>query len=541
VVGWHGACTPSNIPVRVMGGVEPRENTLRLLIMGSDTFAAPLRALGHEVVSCGFGEDINIPDPDPAWAQVENLLKKSGFKPDALLVTDNVGNRQLPTGVSEAPTVTAFYGVDSPLNCFWQEPYAQVFDLAFFDQLEEAERLKGVHSGAYWLPVGVDPSLYEVEPQHSEVPGVCFVGVVDEMVRPKRSALLAKIGKIAPLVMRGGRQEAWFPTPKAAKLYATHQITVNENLFSGVTTRPLEVMASGGCLLSEAAPGSMDRFFADQEHLCYFGPDDLEEKLKQLLNDHGLRSRLRRQGREIVAEKHSLINRAQVIADHLEKIIAGKQASCRAQGGEALRLEGEALLMAGLRWPAKAGQRRVLRGAMRLRAAAADGAEPRPAALGAGLAELSLGRPLEALQHLRRAGELGGLRERLAWALAAWQAGCQAEYSQVCQSIQVSGYPGEVSFHLGAALALKREGQLASIGFNRSKLHPALWTSFEHLVEAGARGQGEARPWELLGDLLLELGASNQAAQAYDKVLQLGVNKDVSPKRSEAAHKGYMQ
>lgn len=514
---------------------------MRLVLLGSDTFAAPLRGLGHEVQTCGPTGDIAIAAPDPEWVQVEALYKKRGFRPDAVLVTDNVGNRQLPTGLAEASIVTAFYGVDSPLNRFWQEPYAQLFDLAFLDQLDESERLAQLHPGAYWLPVGVEPSLYEVQPEANEIPGVCFVGVIDESVRPKRSALLAKVERISHLVVRGGRQDAWFPTQRAAKLYASHQITLNENLFPGVTTRPLEVMASGGCLLSEAAPGSMDRFFVDQEHLCYFGPENLDDKLEQLLKDHALRARLRSQGLDIVLEKHTLGHRAHIIVKHLEKVMSGVQPKPRAQDGEALRLEGEALLMAGLRWPAKAGGRRVLRGAMRLRAAAADGAAPLSAARSAGLAELSLGRFDEALIHFRRVGELGGVREGLAWALSAWQAGLHNEYSKQCRKLGIAGSPGEAPFHIGAAQALEQAGQAASIGFNRGRLHPAYWTSLEHLLEATKCEPDKGQTWEFLGDLLLDQCAPNQAAQAYDRAWQLTPSGRVGNKLSEAAHKGYMQ
>lgn len=513
---------------------------MRLVLLGSDTFAAPLRALGHEAQVCGLTGDIAISDHDAEWARVETLLKKVGFRPDAVLVTDNVGNRQLPCGLAEASIITAFYGVDSPLNRFWQEPYAQLFDLAFLDQPDEATRLGKLHPGAYWLPVGVEPGLYQVKPEPNELPGVCFVGVVDENVRPKRSALLAKVEKISPLAVRGGRNDAWFPTQKAAQLYASHQITLNENLFPGLTTRPLEVMASGGCLLSEAAPGSMDLYFKNLEHLSYFGPDDLEDKLNQLLKDDGLRAKLRRQGREIVLESHTLKDRARLIVERIESVMSGSQKICRARGGEALRLEGEALLMAGLRWPAKAGERRVMRGAMRLRAAAADGAKPLPASLNAGLAELSLGRLDEALIHLRRAGELGGAREGLAWALTAWQAGRHDEFVQQRKKLGMLGYPGEGSFHIDAARLLADEGQAAGIGFNRSRLNAAFWTGLEHLLESTGREANQGQAWELLGDLLFSQGAPNQAAQAYDRAWHLAARSELGKKRTRAAQRGYM-
>lgn len=514
---------------------------MRLVILGSDTFAEPLRGLGHEVLACGPNGDLVAADPDLEWALLERLLQKKGFAPDALLMTDNVGSRQLPTGLYDAPLITAFYGVDSPLNRFWQEPYAQLFDLAFLDQPEEAARLAKLHSSAHWLPVGIDPGLYEVKPCSSEIPGVCFVGVVDKDVRPKRSALLAKLSKHTHLVVRGGRKQAWFSTQEAAKLYASHQVTLNENLFPGVTTRPLEVMASGGCLFTEAAPGSMDRFFQDQVHLSYFEPDDVGEKLEQLLKDSRFRIKLRRQGRDIVLQNHTLAKRAQVLVDHIEELLSGAKPKDRAAGGEALRLEGESLLMAGLRWPDKAGKRRVLRGAARLRAAAADGAEPLGAARAAGLAELSLGRSKEALNHLRRAGDLGGPGDKLAWALAALESGNSRECYQALKRIGINSRPGDYAFHLEAARLLERESLPVSFGFNRRALHPALWTSLEHLVEVSRREPRQPLVWERLGDLLISQGAPNQAVQAYDRAWELVQHDDLAAKRHEAARRGYIQ
>lgn len=513
---------------------------MRLVILGSDTFAEPLRGLGHEVMTCGPQGDLVSADPDPEWTLLSKLLEKRGFEPDALLVTDNVGSRQLPTGIYDSPLFTAFYGVDSPLNRFWQEPYAQTFDLAFLDQAQEAERLSKFHKSAFWLPVGIEPSLYGVNPPASETPGVCFVGVVDENVRPKRSALLAKIAKHTPLLVLGGRKDAWFSTQEAAKLYASHQVTLNENLFPGVTTRPLEVMASGGCLLTEAAQGSMDRFFDDLGQLSYFEPSDVEEKLEQLLKDKGLRYKLRRQGREIVLQNHTLAHRAQEIASHIEDMLTSSGPRSRATGGDALRMEGEALLMAGLRWPNKTGRRRVMRGAARLRAAAADGAEPLGASRAAGLAELSLGRASEAIKYLRRAASLGGANETLALALASWETGNRQEYAKLCQSAEIKGYPGEYGFHLDAARMLEREHMQASIGFNRRALHPALWTSLEHLLEATHREPGQPITWERLGDLLMSQGAPNQAAQSYDRAWELAPSNELAAKRHEAAQRGYI-
>ena len=236
---------------------------MRFLMLGSDNFADPLRGLGHEVLFCGPDQDadLKISSQDIAWPELSRKLAKSGFKPEVIMVCDNVGYRTLPINLYESDAITVFYGIDSPLNRFWQMPYARLFDLAFLDQPTEAEFLAARHGQAHWLPVGIQPELYGGSHRGPVSPGGAFVGVVNERVRPKRSALLDLLAGVTAIKINGGRGQAWFPTEKAAALYRGHQFVLNENLFPGVTTRPLEVMASGGALLTEEAPRAMDRFF----------------------------------------------------------------------------------------------------------------------------------------------------------------------------------------------------------------------------------------------------------------------------------------
>lgn len=518
--------------------------TVRILALGNDNFVKPLRALGHEVHTAAPQEGACLPlaGPDPEWPRLLAGAQARGLNFDAVLVTDDVGRRTLPTGLWAAEAVTVFYGVDAPLNRFWQMPYARLFDVALLDQPREAADLAAIHGGAAWLLVGVDPSLYDGPLAGSQVAEVGFVGVVNETVRPKRSAILNKIAKCAPLRLRGGRQGRWFDTRQAAELYRQCQVVLNENLFPGVTTRPLEVLAAGGCLLSEAAPGAMDCFFRDGEHLCFFGPDDLEQKLELLLGSPDLRRRLAEQGREEVRQNHGLERRAQEIARHIELMMAkplGERP--RARGGEALRLEGEALLWAGLRWPAQEGPRRLLRSAGRLQAAASDGADPLRAARGAGRALLVIGKHNEALSHLRRAWDQGGPADGLAWALAAWKAGQGQVARQSLASLgEIAGEPGQAGFHLAVGRRLGELGLDLAPGFNRQGLDMALWGGFEHLLESTKLDPGLAPAWECLGDMLLARGAANQAHHCLGRARALADRPDLAAKQAQAAREGYL-
>jgi hypothetical protein len=479
---------------------------------------------------------------DPDWPLLETAARRQGWEFDAILVTDDVGRRTLPTGLWAAEAVTVFYGVDAPLNRFWQLPYARLFDLALLDQPREAEELALEHAGASWLPLAVDFDLYQGQRGPCDCAGVGFVGVVDEKIRPKRSAILNKVAAIAPLTVRGGRQGKWFDTADAARLYGSCPVVLNENLFPGVTTRPLEVMAAGGCLLSEAAPGSMDSLFEDNEHLAYFGPEDLEQKLEELLVDSSRRKALALAGREEVRQKHDMRHRAQEIVSRIQEMSRRGQAERpRARAGQALRWEGEALLWAGLRWPAQGGGQRLRRAAGRLQTAARHGADTLAAVRGAGRALLALGNDVEALSYMARAGEGGQAVDVLAWGLAAWQAGQPALAREVFSSLAgLTEQPGQAGFHLAAAALLMEAGQDLSVGFNRQALGMASWTGLEHLLQTVALEPARTQAWEVLGDLLLARGAPNLAHDCFSRARGLADRPALEAKQARAARQGYL-
>lgn len=519
---------------------------MRILILGSDNFAEPLRRLGHEVWCAGPdpASDLPCPQQDVDWRDLERMLEQYGLCVEAVLVTDNVGRRQLPTGLWAAPLVTAFYGVDSPLNRFWQFPYGRLFDLVFLDQRGEALALAEEHPAVHWLPVGVDAARYAGAPEAPLRPGVCFVGVVEDSVRPKRSALLAKVAKWAPLEVRGGRQGQWCTTEEAAGLYRRYQVVLNENLFPGVTTRPLEVMAAGGCLLSEAAPGHMDEFFKDGEHLLYFTADDLKYKLEYCLRENGAGGKLAARGRETVLAGHTLDHRAAEVAGRLEQMVDIPIAErARAGSGQAMHCEGEALLMAAARWPREAGTR-LARAAGRLKAAAND-ATTAATLLSAGQASLLLGQIEPGLELLRQAGSQDAPLAELTLALGYLSSGMTEQCRRALVDLDgrapgIALGPGTAEFHLAAARLLADEGRPLLPGFALGGLPLSWWSALEHALAAGQRDAGCAEAWELAGDILDGAHAPCEAAQCYARAAAGHGGPEVSAKLADARHRGYL-
>ena len=403
------------------------------------------------------------------------------------------------------------------------------------------------HGRAHWLPVGIQPEFYLGEHQGDVSHDGVFVGVVNRKVRPKRSALLDLLSEVAPIEIMGGRGGAWFPTEKAAAAYRSHYFVLNENLFPEVTTRPLEVMASGGALLTEEAPGAMDVHFKDGEHLLYFSPANLEEKIKLLLDDGGLRGRIARAGRQIVLEGHTLAHRAQRMVELIEETARTRNTQpSRAIGRMALYLEGRALFMAGLRWPGKGGPQRVMAGAGRILAAAGDQDRPTPMAKWAGLAALVLGEADICLKYLQMAADSGANNDRLALALAAAQLGkpqiARQAFSTLDQKLEDTISQGApASPHHAAARILAAEGRHMVPGFDGRSLPPAMWSALEHMIKACREKPENGALWEELGDLLMVNNAPNEAHHFYTMAEKRRGSSNLNEKLGLAAEKGYLR
>ncbi len=520
---------------------------MRILIVGSDDLATPMRELGHSVFSCrgDSSSDLPLGGLDPDWKDLQSLIKKRGISLDAVLVCDNLGRRSLPTGLWGCPAVTVFYGVDAPLNGFWHAPYHRLFDLVFMDQPREAAKYSRRRGQVHWLPVGVDFDLYQGTSPERKKEGVCFVGVRDPKVRPKRSAILDQVARLAPLYEGGGRRGAWLDTRKAAELYRSYKVMLNENLFPGITTRPLEGMAAGACVLSEAAPGAMDVFFKDAEQITYYTPDSLIQRLKRCLQDEHYCSRVAQNGQEAVRQGHTLMHRAESIIGHIESIARlplSERGRCRP--GEALGFEGEALLMAGARWGADCPSR-IPRAGGRLRAVMKNGANPSTAAA-AGLAASLLGQWGTACAFFERGAKECNDINLLSLALAAWHESGPKRAREIMKGLDgdMSALflgPGQAEFHLACAHLLAGWGQDMTPGFNRQRLPMVFWTALEHLLEAVRLAPGMTAAWEMAGDLLMQRRAPNQAYGCFAAALKGNPGHAALEQKAErAARQGYM-
>lgn len=521
---------------------------MRILLIGSEYFKPWLEKLGVEVVRAGPEPEAEI-RVDPGRIEAATLVAGLEPRPDLLLLTDDLGRRTLPWGLGRLDLPKAYYAVDSPLNLFWQRHLAGLFDLVAADQKDSAQEFsRAAGREAVWLPVGVDPSLYT--PGSEQGPGSAgdkpdfgFVGGLDPGSRPKRAALINLLRQRYSVQVRGGRGQAWVGTEESARIYRRARLALNENLFPGVTTRMLEVMASGGCLFTEDNGNGLDELFTPGVHYIPFGPpgekNGLFDQVERYLGDEPTRRRIARAGREECLERHSIEVRATQLLVHLEKLLERT-----ARVGPDPLAEGWAFLLAGLRWPGRDGPRRIKRAGSLFREALRHNPGSAQAAYGLGQTRSALGDRTGAAEEFQTAvrNDPREFRYWLALGLTRAELGRVEEASadlgnalKLLESGLVetrdlspgSLIPGQAEFHLLWGRLLSAIGEGLTPGANRAGWPMALWTGLEHLGRAVSLAPDDPEALIRLAALLDDHGQAAHSHPLWQRVA------DLAPERPE--------
>lgn len=524
------------------------------LLLGSGYFKKALEDLDCHVVWAGDHPDCDLRLP-VSGLDLPQLLGRLPSAPKALILTDDLGRRVFPSGLDRVGLLKVWYAVDSPLNSFWQNEYAALFDLVVVDQKDAAAGLsRRTAAPTYWLPVAIDTRRYQGPPEARRY-DLAFVGTVSQAVRPKRSQILAALGRRYRLATAGDRQGGWVGPEEAARLYRRSSLVLNENLFDGVTTRMLEAMASGSLLLTEDAENGLQDLFKPGEHLACYGPETLYEQIDFYLSQEAARERAAAQGRAEVLAGHDIRHRAR----RLQELMAEARPGVGLQAGAGFQAQqGKVLFLAAARWPGGPSSLWTSRAFTLLGQARRMGREDPDALLYLGMICQDRGERQEAVACFTEAAEINSLRARLALAYLSLRSGDQAAArAHFNAALALAPLPGDVfeaSFHrfpnqsqlsadqhlcLGALLDAAGYG--LTPGFARGGLDMGLWNAFEHFLQAvrleAHHGLAQAR----LGRLLMRHGACIEAHPFLAQATVLNpASKQLQAEAREAALKGYL-
>lgn len=493
---------------------------MNILLLNDGYFLQSLRRLGHRVFFASIAPEADL-RPNGAPVAVQDVLKACPFAPDFILCSDSINLRMAFAGLDGIEIPLVFFGVDAPMNVFWQSDFSLACDLAFLDQKQSVDALHAAHTQdkarIHWLPLGADQRLYRKLPVE-KCYDVVFIGSLQPRLRPKRDWILEQIRKDFNLVVFDGQNRRSLTPAQVVKIYSQARIVVNENLFPGLNLRLFEVMSCGACLLTEEGDGSWQPFFQDGEHLVTFNSANLTERIAALLEQETRRERIAAQGMELVRREHTIDCRAQSLLSIVSDYLANGPGS--KTGRKRSYHFGKAYLALAQRWPDQPVAALKLEALNLLLHEVASGGESADLHFELAAQALGEGRRLDALASLRRALRLNPSHLRSIWS-SFWCLREIGEHYRAAQEIVrlrrclklpppnrasyealVGGRELSAQDYLDLGEILENAGWLFEAGTERSAGHPGRWNAFDAYQKAIALDPALSESYLKCADLL---------------------------------------
>lgn len=275
-----------------------------------------------------------------------NLQKIKEFKPDFIIGYDYLHfiNSDAEKIIKELNKPVIHYFADDPNSNF-----AHSGDLSLPEKLASSEGivfcwdrqyLNSFKNKSFYLPLGIDPDLYLINNNKIFNAEIVFAG------RPltfKRLFLLSEVIKKFPDklniysykkhfetsveemqkfdLLNGNLLESYRNSYKGflkteqelANIYAGSKIVLNITMEQGLGSmnyRVLEVLASGGFLITDYKQDTAEWFKNDEDLVFYNTSDELTEKIAQYLNQDSLRAKIAQNAGKKIINNHTFKQRA---------------------------------------------------------------------------------------------------------------------------------------------------------------------------------------------------------------------------------------
>jgi glycogen(starch) synthase len=260
-----------------------------------------LKNLGHEVVTAGHGQDVDLGDR-PA----REIVREAGGTFDLLLAIE--GATYVPRELAGAGCPTAFWAIDNHLHT-QEDGYfalAREFDSVFIAQRDYAPAFeqRGIHVS--WLPLACDPAVHRRHEVERDL-DLVFVGNVLPIHRRRRALLdrLARRFKVSEFkgVYLGSM----------ARLLSRAKVVFNCSLAGDLNMRVFETLATGSLLVTDAIANGQEKFFGHGEHLALYDDASLEDVVAFYLGNREAREQVAARGQRLVTRHHTYEHRMRAL------------------------------------------------------------------------------------------------------------------------------------------------------------------------------------------------------------------------------------
>lgn len=292
---------------------------MNILILGTPVFCPELRVLGHTVITAGtsFDRDLFFELRDFSFS---NILKglPPDFHPDVCLYIEELDKRNLPLGLEDCPYPFIFYSIDTHLNNFWLEEFANFCTGILTTQKDYVPLLKKRGATAHWLPWSYEPDLYLNLGLERDM-DIVFVGTVDEH-RERRGNMLEQLEKRYSVARFCPTPAKRYSPAEISELFSRARIIVNESICGEINFRIFEATATGAMLLTEHIENGLDELFAIGAEIITFTPLDLISKAACFLRNEDARGAIASAGQKAAESRHTRMQRAGELASLLETL-----------------------------------------------------------------------------------------------------------------------------------------------------------------------------------------------------------------------------
>ncbi len=264
-------------------------------------------AQGYEVKSL-FGQDGKMDVP----AKLDAL----DFQPDMILQQESLGRRLFLNGLHKVDCIKIFWSVDTHMNMYWHEYYADIFDCVLTTQKKYVQALRNkCGAKVEWMPWMAIPS------------GAAVIGA-GVAPHTRREHDLTFVGRITS----HRRSRLWFVKflnehyklnlednlnfNQMMEVYRKTRIVPNEALFGEINFRLFEGAACGCAVVTPDVGGGLDELFEiGHEIEVYSDVLELKEILDRLTKNPARSGALGMAAHVRVLRDHLPQSRASTICD----------------------------------------------------------------------------------------------------------------------------------------------------------------------------------------------------------------------------------
>ena len=257
--------------------------------------------IGPDVSTNNINNDTHVfcLGPDDNGSSLNKKLNHYNIKPDIIFIKADATKRVNISGIKNLPGRKVLLMGDThhlckPLQTMISYVLSEPFDLISSEHDRHhlpLFREAGLEN-LIWLPC-FTMNPHNIKPTQPIYNSAVFVGSLSKHHHHRRELITQLVNERIPLHITSA------PQKKASMLYNSYAISLNVSLNADLNFRVMEILASGGCLLTDrlGPESGLDLLLTEDEHYVgYSSMDEAAEKIKWLIDKPSIRQQIAEAG-----------------------------------------------------------------------------------------------------------------------------------------------------------------------------------------------------------------------------------------------------